>query len=123
MFEILERFVVKHPDALPVPRIENIHQRVYEAASQPRALNMDYWHGLPFCDTSHCRAGWVVTLAGEEGQALENLVDDTAHAALLIYAASGYEIDDDRFYDWNEDALADMKRLAEEEAKSAGQAK
>src|SRR5258708_5771105 len=28
----------------PVPVIENIHQRVYEAASSPEALAMDTWH-------------------------------------------------------------------------------
>ena len=34
-------------------------------------------------------------------------------AAQLIYKASGYEINPSRFFDSNEDALADMKRLAE----------
>jgi hypothetical protein len=122
MFEILKVFRVRYPDAPPVPRIKNIHQKVYAAASQPGALDMDYWHGRNDCGTSHCRAGWVITLAGEEGRALEDL-SGPEYAARLIYAASGYEIDVClRFLDTKVDALADMKRLAEEEAKSAGEA-
>ncbi|WP_421783308.1 hypothetical protein [Kiloniella litopenaei] len=77
---------------------------------------MSDWHT---CDTTHCRAGWVTTLAGEEGKKLEDKVG-TANAAYLIYAAS----DPDHlsrdgapdFYTSNENALADMKRLAELEA-------
>ena len=47
----------KMPDA---PVIPNIHQAVYEAASQPGCLDMTKWH----CGTAHCRAGCVVTLEG-----------------------------------------------------------
>jgi len=56
----------------------------------------------------------VVTLAGKEGKKLEKF-HGTALAAMLIYDASdpGYKINPGRFYDLNEDALADMKRLAE----------
>ena len=71
---------------------------------------MDAWH----CGTSHCRAGWVVHLAGEAGYALEAQTT-TLFAAQQIYKASGYDISPVRFYDSNEDALADMKRLAEAE--------
>lgn len=93
------------------PKIENIHQTIYAAVSQPQALNMASWHS---CDTTHCRAGWIVHLAGEQGYALEKQVD-TLFAAMLIYKASGYEISPNRFFDSNEDAMADMKRLADEE--------
>lgn len=94
-----------------IPSIIDIHRRVYEAASQPDALNMKVWH---YCETTHCRAGWVVTLAGQAGRELEEQTS-TPLAAMLIYKASGYEISPARFFDSNEDALADMKRLAEEE--------
>ena len=94
-----------------MPEIENIHSAVYAAVSQPEALEMDDWHT---CDTTHCRAGWVVHLAGEAGYELERF-HNTPLAAQLIYEASGYRIDPGRFYDSNEAALADMKRLAEEE--------
>ena len=96
------------------PRIENIHQAVYDACTQSdRSLDMRDWHT---CDTTHCRAGWVVTLAGEEGKELESRIGTPA-AALAIYATSdpGYFSRDGipDFYCDNETALADMKRLAD----------
>ena len=95
----------------PIPVIENIHARVYAAASQPASLRMNNWHT---CEKTHCRGGWVVTLAGAEGKALERFYN-TELAAMLIYDASapGYKINPARFYDGNDDALADMKQLAE----------
>ncbi|CAM8813113.1 Pentapeptide repeat-containing protein [Burkholderia pseudomallei] len=98
-----------------VPKIPNIHQAVFAAASKPCALDMGQWHA---CETTHCRAGWVVTLAGDGGKALEWAMG-TPTAATLIYLAS----DPDRwknerlpdFYCGNDDALADMKRMADEE--------
>ena len=96
-----------------IPTIQNIHQAVYSAASAPNALNMGDWHT---CDTTHCRAGWVVTLAGEEGKKLEEYWT-TSHAAWLIYKASdpGIKYRPD-FFCTNDRALEDMKRLADEEA-------
>ena len=74
---------------------------------------MSDWHT---CDTTHCRAGWVVTLAGKAGKKLERYWD-TYHAAWLIYKTSDPNIKGrPDFYASNEDALADMKRLAEMEA-------
>ena len=69
---------------------------------------MGNWHS---CETTHCRAGWVVHLAGEAGYDLERRTSPI-FAAQQIYKASGYRISPVRFYDSNEDALADMKRLA-----------
>ena len=98
------------------PKIENIHQRVYAAASQPGALDMGDWHK---CDTTHCRAGWVVALAGDEGFALESRIGTPA-AATLIYLASDPKIERiPNFYCGNTEALEDMKRLAEAEQASA----
>ena len=100
-------------DLRGVPRIENIHQTVYAAASQPNALEMITWHT---CETTHCRAGWVTTLAGEGGAALERDMG-TGAAAAIIYMASDpllERIPD--FYASNAEALEDMKRLAEAEA-------
>ena len=54
-------------------------------------------------------------LAGEAGYALERF-HNTPLAAQLIYKASGYEINPCRFFDTNDEALADMKRLAEMES-------
>jgi hypothetical protein len=97
--------------APPVPVIENIHQVVYAAASCPKALDMSDWHT---CEKTHCRAGWIVTLAGEAGKNLESF-HDTMLAAMLIYDASdpSFKINPGRFFDDNDAALADMKSLAE----------
>ena len=65
-------------------KIKNIHQAVYEAASKEGALDMCDWHT---CDTTHCRAGWVVHLAGDAGKALEWSMGTSA-AAAMIYLAS-----------------------------------
>jgi hypothetical protein len=74
---------------------------------------MSDWHT---CDTTHCRAGWVVQLAGEEGKALEEF-HGTALAALLIYRdSSPIKVSPNRFYEDNETAMADIKRCAAEEA-------
>lgn len=70
---------------------------------------MGAWHT---CETTHCRAGWVVTLAGDAGRALEQRFN-TELAAMLIYRESGSPINPARFYDSNDDALADMKKRAE----------
>jgi hypothetical protein len=95
-----------------VPTIERIHTTVYEAASQPGALDMSQWH----CGTTHCRAGWVITLAGEAGKALEEYWTIN-HAAWLIYKASDQDIKyRPDFFATNDAALADMKKLAEQEA-------
>jgi hypothetical protein len=93
---------------LVIPVIEDIHKKVYAAVCQPDALEMDTWHT---CQTTHCRGGWVVTLAGEEGKRLEAF-HGTALAAQLIYRESGHPINPCRFYDSNEEAMADMKKLA-----------
>ena len=101
--------------APPVPVIESIHARVLEAASAPGALKMSCpWHE---CATTHCRAGWVVHLAGEAGYALERH-HNTPLAAQLIYKASNpsLPVSPTRFYETNKVAMADMKRMAELEA-------
>ena len=96
-----------------IPKIKNIHQTVYAAASENGALNMREWH---ICETTHCRAGWVIVLAGEGGKALEDTYD-TAAAAALIYQASDPTLERiPDFYTTNDEAMADMKRLAEMEA-------
>ena len=95
----------------PVPIIPNIHKAVYAASSHPGSLAMENVHT---CANTHCRAGWVITLAGEAGKKLEEFFNWEL-AAMKIYDASapGFKINPARFYDSNADALADMKKLAE----------
>ena len=100
-----------------VPVIADIHKKVWEAVSQENALDMSTWHkdaevkDGAYCGTTHCRAGWVIALAGKEGRDLE-LQTTEVFAAMQIYRASGYDISPVRFFDSNESALADMKKLA-----------
>ncbi len=68
------------------------------------------------CQTTHCRAGWAIHLAGEAGYELERATSPV-FAAMQIYKASGYVISPTKFFVSNEEALADMKRLAEVEGK------
>ena len=97
-----------------VPVIPNIHGKVLEAVSKPEALDMSDWHT---CDTTHCRAGWVVVLAGKKGKELEEKTS-TLFAAMQIYKASSpIKVPPTRFFDLNEIAMEDMKRCAEEESK------
>ena len=103
----------RHGPPLPVPTIENIHGRVLAAASVDFALDMRAWHT---CETTHCRAGQVTHMAGAEGRALEEFLD-TPIAALMIYRASSpIEVAMTRFFETDEQAMADMKRCAELEA-------
>jgi len=101
-------------------RVPNIHSAVYAAASVDGALKMDEWHkNGDACGTTHCRAGWVVTLAGPAGQALEWAMGTPA-AAAVIYMASDQKLEKiPDFYCDNATALADMKRLAELEQASS----
>ena len=76
---------------------------------------MSTWH---ICGTTHCRAGWAVHLAGEEGYLLEKQTS-TPFAAMQIYKASSPNIPvpPTRFYGDNETAYKDIVRCAQEEVK------
>jgi hypothetical protein len=95
------------------PVIENIHQKIYEAASVPKALDMTDWHT---CDTTHCRAGWAVHLAGEAGAKLERQTSTLFAAMQIFKVSSPIQVAPPRFFESNEVALADMKKCAEQEA-------
>lgn len=99
-----------------VPVIPDIHQTVLKAVEAPGALDMKTWHT---CETTHCRAGWVVHLAGERGRALE-AASNTLFAAMHIYKESSpIKVSPVRFFGTNEGALEDMRRCAEEEKAAA----
>lgn len=68
---------------------------------------MGSWHA---CATTHCRAGWAITLAGEAGKALEQRVGPPAAGSLIYLASVGYV---PNFYATNEDAMADMQEAVE----------
>ena len=104
---------VRKSDPPPVPVISNIHQAVYAAASKPESLDMSTWHT---CDNTHCWAGWVVTLAGDAGRQLEDFFDTPLAAMKILDASSPLRVSPVRFFETNDEALAAMKLLAEQEA-------
>jgi len=77
---------------------------------------MGDWHT---CETTHCRAGWIVDLAGDAGKRLEKKTS-TEFAAMMIYKKSSpIYVSPARFYEDNETAMADIIRCAELEAANA----
>jgi hypothetical protein len=97
-----------------IPVIPSIHQRLLDAVTDNgNKLDMGNWHT---CETTHCRAGWIVTLAGVAGKKLER-VTTPEFAAMQIYKASSLiRVSPVRFYEKNEVAMADIVRCAKEEA-------
>jgi len=94
----------------PVPKIENIHQKVWEAVQVEGALNMQTWHQDGFCGTTHCRAGHVIVLAGEEGRKFEEATSH-AFAAMQIYKASSQiSVPNTRFFQDETEAMADIEQ-------------
>ena len=53
--------------------------------AQPSCLNMGTWHA---CETTHCLAGWAVTLHSQ-GQLLESMIGTNAAGALIFNACCG----------------------------------
>jgi len=96
-----------------IPKIENIHQKVLEAATAKEgALNMETWHT---CATTHCRAGWVIFLAGKEGADLEKKFDPAFAASLIYRESSSIKVGMNEFFKNNEEALESMRAAAEAE--------
>jgi hypothetical protein len=93
------------------PILEKIHQKVLEAVScNGNKLEMSNWH---ICETTHCRAGWVVFLAGDAGRELERITS-TEFAAKQIYKASSpIRVSPNQFFASNERAMEDIIRCAE----------
>lgn len=93
-----------------VPLIKNIHQAVFAAASAPNALDQSEWH---YCDSTHCRGGWVTTLAGLEGRMLEEQTSPSFAAMQIYKASSTIHVAKKVFYFNNKESLKDMRRCAE----------
>lgn len=94
---------------LKIPKIENIHQKILEATSKKYALNMKIWHT---CETTHCRAGWVVHLAGKEGYELEKLLDTPLAASLIYRESSQIKVKINEFYKTNNEAMKNIIECA-----------
>jgi hypothetical protein len=101
-----QAFRERNPD---VPIVAGLDRRILDAIEAGGSLNMGAWHS---CDTTHCRAGWAITLAGAAGRELEAR-RGPFHAGRLIYLASTGRAP--HFFATNEDALADIRKCAAEE--------
>ena len=91
-----------------IPRIPNIDAAILDAIEAGGNINMNRWHT---CETTHCRAGWAVHLAGEPGYALEKAVGSCA-AGALIYAKSTPYNRVPNFYALDSVAIADLHQRA-----------
>lgn len=87
-----------------VPVVEDLDARILEAVTGGGgALDMGLWHS---CETTHCRAGWAIHLAGDAGYYLERL-HGPKRAGAMIYMASTGRIP--YFFSRAEDAMADIR--------------
>jgi hypothetical protein len=99
------------PDGIAIPRLDS---KILEALNNGGTLNMGAWHT---CETTHCRAGWAITLAGDAGRALEAKTSSYL-AGWLIYRASYPNAEPPDFFASNDDALGDIKQRAKKESQS-----
>jgi hypothetical protein len=88
---------------IEVPVLPHLDQQILAAIEAGGTLNMATWHT---CQTTHCRAGWAIHLAGAPGKALEARLGPSTAGALIYQASAGYV---PHFYGTNEDALADIR--------------
>ena len=94
-------------------KVPNIDAAILAAIGDDpsKTFDMNSWHQKTACGTTHCRAGWAITLAGPAGATLEAIYGASV-AGAFIYAASDPERKIPDFYATNEDALADMRERA-----------
>lgn len=98
-----QRFRERFPD---VPVVESLDAKILAAIDAGGCLKMESWHT---CETTHCRGGWAITLAGKPGQDLEKKYG-VENAARRIYLASTGRCP--WFFDNNEGAFADIREQA-----------
>ncbi len=100
----MARFRLRHPE---VPVVENLDAKILGVVTDGGGvLDMSDWHT---CDTTHCRAGWAITLAGKDGAKLEE-EHGPYRAGAMIYRASTGRVP--HFFASDSDALEDIKREA-----------
>ena len=99
----IERYRMRHPE---VPVVLDLDRKILEAIESGGKLEMASWHT---CETTHCRAGWAIHLAGEAGRELEKKLG-SQRAGGLIYKVSTGRLP--HFFASNERALADIKACA-----------
>jgi len=100
-------------DLPKIVKVENLFTKIKTAIKEGGDLEMGGWHG---CNTTHCLAGWVTTLAGAAGRIAENLVGTSWAAALIINESCPYLGSKvPNFYSKNEEAMNFINECAEKE--------
>lgn len=97
-------------DPIAVPVIEHIDAQILRALDAGGTLDMSSWHDHA-CKTTHCRAGWAITLAGADGKALEGRFGPH-RAGSMIYRASRPGKYVPHFFATSERALSDIRECA-----------
>jgi hypothetical protein len=106
--ERAKRYREDHPN---VPVFENLDSKILAAVTDGAGtLDMGSWHT---CETTHCRAGWAIHLAGKAGYALEKK-HGSHYAGRMIYLASTGR--SPHFFATTERALEDIRKQAAEQA-------
>ena len=102
-------------DPIEIPAIERIDAKILAACTAVgHSLDMNQFH---VCETTHCRAGWAIHLAGEAGRKLEKAIGPNA-AGALIYAKSRPGKPVPNFFALNEAAMQDMQECAKEQSQA-----
>ena len=99
---------LRYANLSDVPKIEDLDAKIVAAIECGGKLDMNHWHT---CETTHCRAGWAITLAGEDGIALEKKFGSAA-AGALIYAKSTPDAKIPNFYASTKEAMEDLLKRA-----------
>ncbi len=98
-------------------KVDKLFTHILAAIESGGELHMGSWHE---CETVHCIAGWVVTLAGEAGRVAENLVGTPWSATIIINESCQYlKGKVPNFYATDEEGMAFIKECVAKETKAA----
>jgi uncharacterized protein (DUF2237 family) len=99
-----QRYREQHPE---VPVVEALDAKLLSILESGKGkLKMSTWHT---CLTTHCRAGWAITLAGDAGKVLEEKYGPQCAGTLIYRASTGHV---PHFFATNERALEDIREQA-----------
>jgi hypothetical protein len=99
-----EKFRVRNPH---VPVIENLDQKILAVVTSGAGeLDMSQWHT---CETTHCRAGWAIHLAGGAGRDLEAKHGPFLAGGMIYRASTGRA---PHFFASTQHALEDIRACA-----------
>jgi len=99
----------RHPKAV---KVESLFSKIKSGIDAGGVLEMGAWHNE--CRTTHCMAGWAVTIAGERAIGQEDFASTPYIAALIIKESCPYlKGKTPNFYATNEEAMKFIDECAE----------